>query len=67
MDECPHCGSELLHWDVYGRNLSLDNWGRVREGFQKSGDIFKCTNEECDCPIWHTRRDDGELYEGMPC
>jgi hypothetical protein len=66
--QCPHCGSEIVHWDVYGRNLSLDSLGHVRPGFQKSGDIYKCCNEDCDIGIWHTRVDsEDELREGMPC
>lgn len=66
--ECPVCEHELIHWDIYGRNLHLDSLDRIKPGFIKSGDIYKCPNEECESErIWHTRGNSDELYEGMPC
>lgn len=66
--ECPYCGEELKCTDFYGRNLHLDSFGRVKEGFEKQGDIFRCNNEECDhyCESFYTDLRD-ELHEGYPC
>lgn len=65
--ECPECGFELVYWDFFGTNMHLDSFDRVKPGFKKSGDIYKCPNPECET-IWHTHVDnDDDLHEGMPC
>jgi len=65
--ECSYCREELKYHDFYGANLHLDSFGGVQHGFNKSGDIYKCDNEECDCfgGTFYTRN--GELKEGYPC
>lgn len=59
--DCPNCSTELKYVDFYGFYKGNDNW-------DKKGDIFKCTNEECDCfdEYFHTDVD-GDLNEGYPC
>jgi len=66
--ECPYCEVKLLYIDFYGINLRLDSLGRVKPGFQKCGDIFKCVNDECDAfgEFFYTHLGD-ELHEGYPC
>lgn len=66
--ECPYCGEELKWDDVYGRNLRLDRWDRIKEGFQKEGDIYACNNEECEYQgHFYTCSSNSELHEGYPC
>jgi hypothetical protein len=66
--ECPSCGSELQWDDVFGRNLHIDALGRIRPGFIKTGDIYRCPNEECESHWWYTLDDDdNNLYDGYPC
>jgi|688.fasta_scaffold466591_3 hypothetical protein len=66
--ECPYCGEELNYDYFYGRNLRLDSLGRVKEGFQKVGDIYRCDNEECEYQgFFHTHGNSDELDEGYPC
>ena len=62
---CPCCDSELELHDYFGRIASHQD-GRVL------GDIWKCTNEECDSVTFnyyfYTYRDNGgNLHEGYPC
>jgi len=66
--ECPECGDELRYVDYYGTNLHLDSFDRPKPGFVKTGDIFQCKNEECECfqTFYHTDNT-GELKEGYPC
>lgn len=66
--DCPYCDKELKCTDFYGKNLRLDSFGRVRDGFVKEGDIFKCSNEECVAyneSFYTDSRE--ELHEGYPC
>ena len=66
--ECPNCGQELNCTDFYGRNLRLNSFGNVREGFVKKGDIFKCNNDECEaCGESFYTDSREELHEGYPC
>jgi hypothetical protein len=55
---CPHCNNELRCHDFYGYYLGSDQWNKV-------GDIYKCTNDDCAC-YFHDHND-GELKEGYPC
>ncbi len=70
--ECPSCGAELIHDDVFGRLF----------GFQDKkilGDIYRCPvgreeSEECDSSCFHVagswyayREGDTALKEGYPC
>lgn len=61
--DCPYCEEELNCTDYYGRGNpnSFD--------FVKTGDIYKCENEECEMynESQHTRDDSGELHDGFPC
>ena len=66
--ECPECEEELQYVDFYGRNLHLDSFGRVKDGFEKEGDIFKCKNEHCTSYEEFFRTSyNGELRYGYPC
>ena len=65
---CPGCTQELTYVDFYGTNLSLDSFGKVRPGFNKYGDIYKCENKNCDYFDEHFHTDkEGDLVEGYPC
>ena len=33
--ECPYCNQELAYHDFYGKNLRLDSFNRVKDGFVK--------------------------------
>jgi len=65
---CPYCENPLTYEDVFGKNLHLDSFGKIKDGFQKSGDIYKCKNEQCDAfdEHFYTRVSDDELHEGYP-
>ncbi|MFQ3543532.1 hypothetical protein Q7A53_05550 [Halobacillus rhizosphaerae] len=69
--ECPCCESELAYEDwYYTGNYSAYEKGYEDSGFKKLGDIYKCSNEECDYfeEYFHTRNnDDSQLFEGYPC
>ncbi len=66
--ECLYCQQELTCEDFYGKNLRLDNLGKIKEGFIKTGDIYRCQNEECDYFDEHFYTDSqGNLHEGYPC
>lgn len=66
--ECPYCGEELYYDDFYGKNLHLDSFGKVKDGFIKEGDIYACNNEECEYQgYFYTCSFDDELHEGYPC
>jgi hypothetical protein len=68
MCECSYCGEELIYDDVYGRNLQLDRWNRIKEGFIKEGDIYRCDNEKCEYQgFFYTCSQDNKLHEGYPC
>jgi hypothetical protein len=61
--DCPICGEELNHHDVFGR-LCAHQDGKVL------GDIYRCENEDCEAQGEHyyTYRDSPEeLHEGYPC
>lgn len=70
--ECPHCGSELEHDDVFGK---LAGFGP----YEVKGDIYRCPkgreeSEECDSSTFHVagsfyayRKGDTSLQEGYPC
>ena len=63
--ECPHCGSELEHTDIFGR-LCAHQDGAVL------GDIYVCpvgrAQEGCDYEgHFYTYRSGGDLHEGYPC
>jgi len=69
--ECPSCGTELEHEDIFGRLFSHQD-GEI------SGDIYRCpvaVEEEgkCDSEMFHVcgsyymYRADGVLHEGYPC
>ena len=63
---CPCCGQELNHHDSFGKYLGNDKW-------DFSGDIYKCTNEECESEVFnycfynYSYRGDDTLQEGYPC
>ena len=61
--DCPYCEQELDYIDYYGHYLGNDGWNKV-------GDIFKCSNENCDSEIFnyffYTDEQDN-LHEGYPC
>lgn len=68
--ECPCCGVELSHTDsYYTGNYSAYEKGYENSGYQVLGDIYKCLNEKCEAfdEVYHTRGDDGDLYDGHPC
>ena len=66
--ECPYCNQELAYHDFYGKNLRLDSFNRVKDGFVKSGDIYICNNENCEYYEEHFYTDKNEeLHEGYPC
>lgn len=69
--ECPICGAELDHYDIFGRLFSHQD-GTIL------GDIWKCPNGleldgSCDsglfsvAGLFYTHRDGDELHEGYPC
>lgn len=64
--ECPYCNQELEWHDYFG---NLDH--NTISGINKKGDIYKCTNEECESETFnyyfYTRLDNDELKEGYPC
>ena len=61
--ECPYCEQELEYHDYYGYYLGNDSWDKI-------GDIFKCSNEECESEVFnyyfYTDKQ-GNLHEGYPC
>lgn len=69
--ECPYCGSELEHHDVFGY-LALHQSGEIE------GDIFICPvgREDGSCPsalfnvagsFYSFRGSTSVLYDGYPC
>lgn len=70
--ECPHCGAELIHEDVFGRLAGFGD-GKV------NGDIYRCPNGRnqdgsCESEVFHVagsfytyRTGDTSLQEGYPC
>lgn len=60
---CPYCNQELKCIDYYGFYLGNDKWN-------KQGDIFKCSNEECESEVFnyyfYTDKQEN-LHEGYPC
>lgn len=70
--ECPSCGAELIHYDVFGRLAGFGD-GKI------FGDIYRCPvgreeSEECDSSSfrvagsWYAYREGNtELKEGDPC
>jgi hypothetical protein len=65
--ECPYCKEELTWDDVYGRNLRLDRWDRIKPGFEKVGDIYRCDNGNCEYQGFFYTDFGDELHEGYPC
>ena len=61
--ECESCNEKLEWHDWFGKNMKFNGGG------DKTGDIYKCHNEECDYynQAFHTRNSGGGLIEGMPC
>lgn len=69
--ECPSCGAELEHVDMFGRFAGFGD-GKV------NGDIYRCPvgreQGECDSAVFHVagswyayREGDTSLKEGYPC
>lgn len=70
--ECPYCGSELEHDDVFGRLAGFSD-GKIL------GDIYRCPkgreeSEECESSVHHVagsfyayREGDTSLKDGYPC
>lgn len=60
--DCPYCEEELNYHDYYGRGIP------GREGFEKTGDIYKCENEDCEMfdENFYTDKQN-DLHEGYPC
>lgn len=70
--ECPYCGAELEHEDVFGRILAH------QDGYI-AGDIYRCPkgmeqDGSCGSESFHVvgsfytyRRGDDSLHEGYPC
>jgi hypothetical protein len=66
--ECPYCDHELKYHDHYGKNLRLDSLDRIKPGYEKQGNIYKCMNEECEMYDEHFYTDkQNNLHEGHPC
>jgi hypothetical protein len=65
MPECIECGEDLEHVDVFGTITSqLSTGGDV----DTRGDIWRCTDEECDGEYFYTLdRDPGNVHRGYPC
>lgn len=60
--ECSYCEEELENHDYYGLGIPGS------DGFDKSGDIYKCMNEECEMYDEHFYTDNqGNLHDGYPC
>ena len=59
---CPICGEELAYSDYFGRIAA-------HQDGKKCGDIYKCTNEECDGyeQTFYTCVGSNEVHEGYPC
>jgi hypothetical protein len=68
---CPYCGEELVHDDVFGR-LAAHQDGKV------IGDIYRCPTAmeqdgKCEselfnvCGSFYSYRDNVELHDGYPC
>ena len=59
--ECPYCEKELDWHDWYGTKM----WSSSPK---KSGDIYRCQNEECEVFDEYFYTDgNGEVHEGYPC
>ena len=70
--DCPHCSQELNYSDYYFTgNYSAYKKGYANNGFEKKGDIYKCSNEECESQTFnghfYTKINSDELFEGYPC
>lgn len=67
--ECLYSEHELTWRDFYGKHrweMGLGVTG-MRDHWEKSGDIYKCENEECPGYELHFHTRNGELIEGFPC
>ena len=52
--ECPECGEELELIDtMYKGNYQAYENGSTNSWYEKTWDIFECSNEECDCRFFH--------------
>jgi hypothetical protein len=59
--ECPECGTELEWEDYFGK---LGKHLQIRH----DGDIYICTNEDCNFHYWHTYTSAPDnLIAGYPC
>ena len=66
--ECPYCGNKLHYHDYYGKNLRLDSFDKPKSGFVKSGDIYRCDNEDCEMfDEYFYTYEGSDLQEGYPC
>jgi hypoxanthine phosphoribosyltransferase len=69
MMECPYCGSDLKWHDYYGKKQYADHYYIYPQSWiEKTGDIYKCNNEECESyeQDFYTDKQ-GDLHEGYPC
>jgi hypothetical protein len=74
MAECPKCGGDLEHSDTFGNSTYAIAATGYRspyfsgEGAIKAGDIWQCTNEECEGNWFYTYASDpGHVHQGYPC
>ena len=67
MPTCPECNNPLRYHDFYGKNIHLDSFCVVKDGFKKVGNIYKCDSEDCVVygEFFYTRNE--ELLQGYPC
>lgn len=68
---CPYCGNELELHDYYGKVQYAEHYySYPRSYIKKTGDIYKCLNEECESEVFnylfYTDSNDN-LHEGYPC
>lgn len=68
--ECPHCGQELVYHDYFGKVKYADHYYLYPQSWiEKTGEIFKCKNEDCEAfdEHFYAYDADGVLHEGYPC
>ena len=67
--QCPECGNDMAYVDYYGRMQYTEHYYRYpRSWIEKIGDIYKCTNDNCDYfqEYFHTNAV-GDMEYGYPC